>query len=139
MGLSNWGANQVVDYIMGNSSIPATMYLAVTSGEPIQTDTGSDLNEPVDTGYARVAISTGASWSSGESGTTTLLDAVELGPSVETWGNITHWAICDSLTDGNLLMWGSWDQQMSVYAGQKLVVPSEGIGFSVSSLTGSAL
>lgn len=139
MGMTVWGSSQIADYITGNSSIPATLYLALTSGEPSDFDTGSDINEPLDGAYARQAISTGVSWSAGESGTTLYLNAVEFGPATANWDNITHWAICTAATDGNLLIWGPWDQEMAVYAGQKLVVPEEGIGFSIATLVGSSL
>lgn len=139
MGVTVWGANQIVDYITGNSSIPATMYLALVSGQPSETDNGSSLNEPIDVAYARVAVATGAAWSAGAVGTSVFLTEIEFGPSTASWGNITHWALTNAATAGEILFYGAWDQPVLVSTGQKVIVPTESLGFSVSDLVGGGL
>jgi hypothetical protein len=110
-GASVYLQNKILDHCMGKAAytMPATVYLAlIVTTLPTASMTGSTITEPAGgNGYARIQISASAltSAASGLStnGTTiTFASATNAG-----WGTIIGFAICDALTLGNMLFYGT--------------------------------
>ena len=83
-------------------SFPANLYFALSTADP--TADASGLTEPSGGGYAREEVARNTSnWSAGSDGT--VANAVELVWPTATadWGTITHIAIMDASTGGNML------------------------------------
>ncbi len=100
----NYLENELLDHVFGNSaySAPATLYLALSTADP--TDDGSGLNEPSGGSYARLGVTnnltnfpaaTGGSKSNGVDFTFVTATA--------SWGVISHMAIFDAVSGGNML------------------------------------
>ncbi|MBP8910237.1 MAG: hypothetical protein KBI32_01890 [Phycisphaerae bacterium] len=118
---SNYWENKVLDHLFGKGTYaPPTIHVALSSADP--GEDGSGLDEPEGGGYARVA--TGASdWSSADSGLVDNVQAIEFHPATGAWGTLTHFALFDAATAGNLLAHGSLTQPRTVNASDAPVFP----------------
>lgn len=97
---SDYWENEILDHLFGKGSYsPPTIWVALSTAEPGETGTG--LIEPSGDGYAR-AVTSPADWSVASSGTLANADAIELSEASAAWGTVTHFALFDAATGGNL-------------------------------------
>lgn len=102
MALAAFGQNEFLDAVLG-SGTPATFYVCLLTQEPVPSDTGTELVEPVGNAYARVAKTNDATnFPAASGGTKSNGTAVTFPAATGDWGRITHWAITDASTGGNL-------------------------------------
>jgi len=104
MSFSDYLENELLDHVFGNSaySAPASLYVALSTADP--TDDGSGLNEPVGNGYARVGVTNNLTeWPAATGGSKSNANDVTFPLATGAWGTITHFAILDAATGGNLL------------------------------------
>lgn len=97
---------------------PTTMYLALFQSNP--SDTGTAGTEANYTGYARKAITFSAPYAQSSGSTTYVLEnSVEISfPEASASGNtITHVAVMDALTGGNMWLYGPLDSSLVIQAG----------------------
>ena len=110
---SDYLENEILDHILevGSYTPAATVYIGLSTADPL--DTAAGLAEPVGNNYAREAITFAAasSRSVASSGTITFNQASG------SWGTITHYAIFDALTNGNMLAHGSLSASKAVTTG----------------------
>lgn len=105
---SNYLEEEILDHILGKGArdftSPAALYMAVSTAD--FTEDGSGGAEPAGAnGYARQSIAFNAS---GADGATENTAAVTFGPNTTSdWGTISHFAIFDALTLGNMLYYGA--------------------------------
>jgi len=98
---SDYAENKLLDHVLGKAAYTApTVYVALSTADP--TDDGTGMAEPSGNGYARVATSA-ATWASAAAGATSNATAIEFPTSTGSWGTITHVALFDAATDGNML------------------------------------
>lgn len=123
---SNYLENEFLDHALGTGAwtMPTTVYLALSTANP--TDAGSGLAEPAASEYARQSITFGAA----ASGTVSNTSTHEYDDADEALGTITHWAIMDALTGGNMLFHGAWATSRTIGAGEKLTVAAGAIDIS---------
>ena len=111
---SDYLENKALDHAFKGSTFtpPGTFYLSLSAADP--TDDGSGLAEPSGNGYSRVSIG-GFSTASNRmiSNSAQIQFPMATGP----WGSLTHWAIHDALTGGNMLAYGSLTNPLNVVAG----------------------
>jgi hypothetical protein len=109
-GFSIYGKRQMVAavYTPELFAIPDTMWVALTTSVPSQGATGSDLLEPTDPVYQRVAYGRGQdNWTF--TGTGELINDKEIVfpvPDVD-WGVISGWALCTESTSGQTINVGA--------------------------------
>lgn len=114
--MSDYLENKLVDHIFRATSFsaPTALYVSLHSANP--TDTG--LNEISGNAYARAGLAPSVSnWkstngattgaSTGTTGQTSNADLITFATPTGTWGSVTHFAIWDSLTGGNMLFYGA--------------------------------
>lgn len=126
---SDYLENKVLDHVLGNTTYtqPADLYLGLFTA-----DTGLESNSPsaeVSGGsYARKSVSFGAA-SSGSAATdaTVTFDAAS-----GNWGTITHVAVMDALTSGNVLFWGAVTTSKTIETGDTFQVSSGNLTISLS-------
>lgn len=126
---SDYLENKVLDHVLGNTTFtqPANLYLGLFTA-----DTGLESNSPsaeVSGGsYARKSVSFGAA-SSGSAATdaTVTFDAAS-----GNWGTITHVAVMDALTSGNVLFWGAVTTSKTIETGDTFQVSSGNLTISLS-------
>lgn len=103
---SDYTENKFLDHITGKSAFTMpTGYIGVSTADPL--DDGSGNAEPDGTGsYARITTSA-ANWASAAAGATSNAQAVSFPISTAAWStgasNLTHFAVWDASSGGNLL------------------------------------
>ena len=100
--LSNYLENKLLDHLLGTVSYTpaATVYVGYSTADP--TEDGSGLAEPTGGGYAREGITFNAA-----SGRTISNQQVIFPKATGSQGTITHFAIFDAATAGNMLAYGA--------------------------------
>jgi len=99
------------------SSAAGSVYIALCTADPGETGTGSSMSETTYTNYARVAVArTSGGWTvSGNSVSNT--GTISFPTCGTTGATITHFAICDAATTGNLLFSGALSSSLVVSNG----------------------
>jgi len=118
--ISDYLENKLLDHIFNHNTYtpPATVYLGLSLADPL--DDGSGLNEPSDGNYSRKEITFGAA----ASRRVTQSGDVEFPVASTNWGEITHWALFDAETGGNMLAHGSLSVTKNVYIDNVPIVKS---------------
>lgn len=117
---SDYLENEILDHILGGAdySRPATLYLALLTAAPTDASTGSTITEATYTGYARVAITNNATnfpaASGGAKSNGTEIAFAECTAGTST---VTHWALLDAATLGNILYWGALTTSKDISTG----------------------
>jgi|688.fasta_scaffold136286_4 hypothetical protein len=122
--LSNYLENKVLDHILGTTSYTMpTVYLALYTVAPTDSTSGTEVSGG---SYARKAVSFNAS----SSGTATNSANVDFtGMPTAT---VVAVAVCDALTSGNILVYGSLTSSRSVTSGDTLRIASGDLSISLN-------
>lgn len=130
--LTNWGANQFLAISFGLASQPTEFYLALCADEPGPDADGDSiaLLEPDPAaGYARVSINADNTvWDNTDEGNyLTNLVEVDFPQPTDDWGSINYLALCDSLTSGEVYLYGEFDDAIGIVSGIPLILPIDSI------------
>ena len=108
--LSNYLETELIDHVLRNAaySSPTTVYIALFTTDPLDDAIGTEITGLG--GYARQA----AAFDAPTDGVTQNTDDEEFGPATESWGTITHVAIFDAVSTGNMLFHGILDTAKAV-------------------------
>ena len=125
---SNYLENKVLDHVLRVTSYsqPAGLWLALfnnTSGSAaanLEAGTLTDETSTSGTAYARKAV-TFAAASSGSSATSA---TVTFDTATANWGTITHVAVMDAATSGNVLFYGAVTTAKTIETGDTFQVSS---------------
>jgi hypothetical protein len=111
--ISNYLENALLNATLRNTTFtsPATVYAGLFTTDPTDAGTGSEVSGG---SYARKAI-TFAAPSNGV--TTNSAAACEFDQATGSWGTITHFAIFDALTTGNMLYYGALTTSKTISSG----------------------
>ena len=128
--MSDFLENKLIDWFFRGQAIgvtgasaaagtgPTNLYYALLTAAPSDTGGGTEVSTSA-TNYARVTVASSlanyagtqaaasTTASSGTSGTTSNNGAITFGAPSAAWGVVTHFAIYDATTAGNLLFWGA--------------------------------
>jgi len=111
---SDYLENKVLDHVLNNGRAltyapPTTLYFALfTSSGGLENNTVGEQTEITGTPYARQALDGSTNYFTVSSGgAVSNYDDVEFPVATQDWGTITHVAIMDALTSGNVLIWGA--------------------------------
>jgi hypothetical protein len=111
-GFSDYWENKILDHIFGKGSYtPPTIYVGLSTADP--TDDGSGLAEPSGNGYTRVQTSA-SDWNTASNGLVDNVGNITFTQSTGNWGTITHFALFDAATAGNMLAHGALSQSKSI-------------------------
>jgi hypothetical protein len=120
---NDYTENKVLDHITGKTSFTKpTAYVGLSTADP--TDDASGLAEPSGNGYARVTTA-GADWDAAASGATANATSLEFPEASGAWGTITHFALFDAVSGGNMLAHAALDASRVVTSG---ITPRFSIG-----------
>jgi len=134
---TNYLENKLIDQIFRaqSFSFPATLYIALFTSTPSDAGGGTEVSGG---SYARVGLACSlANWagtqsagstvaSNGTGGTTSNNVAITFPTPTAAWGVITHFAIFDALSSGNMLFWGALNTPKTVNNGDPAPVFSAG-------------
>ena len=113
MPKGNYLRQKLIDHSLRNTAYtsPAAVYVALYTSDPTNADVGTEVSGGA---YARVAVTFTAPTTSGateNSGTITFPTATA------NWGTVTHFAIRDAASGGNLLYYNALTNPRSVLNG----------------------
>lgn len=112
---SDYWENEILDHLFGNGSYtPPTIYLALSTADP--GDDGTGLSEPSGNGYAR-AVTAASDWNAASGGALDNANVIEFPEATGAWGTITHFALLDAASGGNLLAHGALSQSKTIASG----------------------
>jgi len=105
-GASNYLANALLNHVLKKTAytVPSNIYIALSTANP--TDAGTGLVQPVGNNYARVLHNT---WNPAANGAISNNGIITFLEALGNWGNITHAALFDNLTAGNMLIHSTVD------------------------------
>ncbi len=112
---ADYWENEILDHLFGKGSYtPPTIYVGLSTADPA--DDASGLAEPSGNGYARVATS-GADWNAASGGTIDNANEITFGQASGSWGTLTHFALFDAASGGNMLAHGSLSISKTISSG----------------------
>jgi hypothetical protein len=114
---------KLLDHVFGKAAFtaPANIYVAASTADP--TDDGSGLAEPSGNNYSRVSTAA-ADWNAATlgAGTLTNANAINFPVASGSWGTITHVALYDAASGGNLLYKGAISPTQTIGNANQLVL-----------------
>lgn len=111
-GFSDYWENKILDHIFGKGNYtPPTIYVGLSTIDP--TDDGSGLAEPSGNGYARTQTSA-SDWNAASNGSLDNASDITFALATGSWGTITHFALFDAVTAGNMLAHGVLSQSKTI-------------------------
>lgn len=128
---SDYLENKVLDHVLTGSaySQPAARYLALfTANTGLESNSPSAEVSTSGTAYGRQAV-TFAAASSGQSATNA---TVTFSTATANWGTITHVAVMDASTSGNVLFWGAVTTSKTIETGDTFQVSSGNLTVSLA-------
>ena len=122
---TDYTENLVLNYLLTANSVtrPTAWYVGLFTAAPSDTGGGTEVSG---NGYARKA--TGTMTITGTASTATNAAAIEFDPaSGGNWGTLTHAAIFDALTTGNMLAWAPLTTSRTINDGDVFRVPASSL------------
>lgn len=126
MSLSNFAEKKLLDHMNGAASwtMPAALYLALFTSNPDEDASGNEVDDTVDdTAYARQSITFAAATSGAGTAVTSntqTFAAVVYGSGAAAY-SVTHIAVFDALTSGNMISYTALAAPISRTVGKTLV------------------
>lgn len=128
--LSNYLELKFLDHVLKTASftVPSNIYVALSTADP--GESGSGLAEPSGNSYARTVCNT---WDAAASRTTSNTGAITFPAASGSWGTITHWALMDASTGGNMLAHGALTTSNAVVSGNVVTFAAGAIDVTATS------
>lgn len=118
MSATDYLEAEILDHIFGKGDFtpPTNLYVALLTAEAADDDdTGAELTEATYTGYARKQTSA-SDWTRSGS-TMSNGNAITFAACTAGTSTVTHFALCDAATDGNVLFKGALSASLAVSDG----------------------
>lgn len=131
--LSDSAEKLLLDFLMttGTATRPTAWYVALYTSAPNDASTGSTGGTEVSgSGYARQAVTFAAGTSPG--GTTTSTNSQSFTASGGNFGTVTHMAIIDASSGGNMLWHGGLTTSRTVNDGDTLTFSTGNIDLTLA-------
>jgi hypothetical protein len=111
---TDYTENKVLDHVVGKTSFTMpSVWIALFTAAPSDTGGGT---EATGGSYARKSTA-GADWAAASGGATSNANAITFVTPTGSWGTITHFALMDAATTGNMLAWGPLTTPQAVGTG----------------------
>jgi len=131
---SNYLENKVLDHVLTATSYsaPSVRYLGlfknVSGNAAANLEAGTITDEVSGGSYARKAVTFAAA----SSGTSATNATVTFDTATADWGSITHVAVMDALTSGNVLFYGAVTTPKTIENGDTFQVSSGNLTISLA-------
>ena len=124
MSKSNYLEDKVLDHVLGTAAFtaPTATYLALFTSDPAEDASGTEVSG---NGYAREDVNFNAASSGSATGPTVDTEFTASGGS---FGTVSHFAVFDASTSGNMLYYGA-------LSASKTVADGDSIRFVADSIT----
>ena len=125
MSFSNHAENLVLDWLLtnGTATRPTAWYVGLFTSDPTDADTGTEVSGG---SYARTAVTFSVT---GNAATNTA--AVEFPAATASWGTVSHIAIYDASTGGNMLFHTALDTAKAITDGDVFRIPTGDLDFTL--------
>jgi len=120
MSFSNFLETELLDHVFTNSAYtaPSTLYLSLHTANPDEDGSGTEVSTS-GTAYARQTVTFSVS------GNTATTDAaVEFPTATANFGTVSHVAVWDASTSGNMLAYAALTTSKTIETGDVLRVPA---------------
>ena len=126
MDMSNYLANAIVNATVRGQSYttPATTYLALFLSDPTKNATGTEVSGA---SYSRVPIT----MSEPVNGTSANPSDIEFATASTNWGLVTHVAIYDAISGGNMLYFTVLDDDKNIESGDVFKVSINNLSLNI--------
>ena len=112
---ADYWENEILDHLFGKGSYtPPTIYVGLSTADP--TDDASGVAEPSGNAYARVQTA-GSDWNVASGGAIDNANDINFPEATGSWGTITHFALFDATSGGNMLAHGSLNTSKAIDSG----------------------
>jgi hypothetical protein len=131
---SNYLENKVLDHVLTATAYtqPTTRYLGLfknTSGNAAANLEAGTLTDEISGGsYARQTVAFAAA----SNGTSATNATVTFPAATANWGTVTHVAVMDAATSGNVLFWGAVTTAKTIETGDTFQVSSGNLTVSLA-------
>ena len=107
--------DEILDHVFDKVAYTApSIYVGLSTADPL--DDASGLAEPSGNGYARV-VTAPADWTVSSGGALDNANAVDFPQASGPWGTVSHFALFDAITGGNMLAHGSLGTPQAIVSG----------------------
>lgn len=121
---SDYLENLALDAILGSghaTAMPATVYVALLTDASTDDTLGTEVSGG---SYARASVTNNdTNWPDAVSGEKSNGTQITFPTLTATWGTITHWAIMDASSGGNMLFYGSLSSSITPIVGNAPFFP----------------
>ena len=115
MSFANFWENEILDHVMGKGAYtPPTIYVGLSTADPL--DDASGLAEPSGGAYARVTTAAG-DWNAAAAGVIDNANILTFPTATGSWGTVTHFALFDAASGGNMLAHGALTASKAISSG----------------------
>ena len=124
-GFSDFLELELLDHVFGNAAYtaPATIYVALFTAAPSDAGGGTECSGG---SYARIGVTNNATnFPAAAAGLKSNGTAITFVTATGSWGLVTHFALFDTITAGNMLGWGALTASKTIDSGD---TPSFAIG-----------
>jgi hypothetical protein len=120
MSFSNYLETELLDHVFADNAYtaPSTLYLALFTSNPADDASGTEVSTS-GTAYARQTVTFTVS---GNTATTSA--AVEYSTATASFGTVTHVAVYDASTAGNMIAYAALTSSKTIDTGDVFRVPS---------------
>lgn len=134
MSMSDYLEKEVLDHVVGAAvyTAPTTLYIALFTAAPSDSGGGTEVTGG---SYARAASTNNATEWPAATGTTPTLktnaNAISFTTPTGSWGLVTHFAIFDAVTAGNMLFWAALTASETINSGNPVSFPAGDIDINL--------
>jgi len=120
MSFSNYLETEILDHVFGGNaySAPGTLYLALHTANPGEDGSGTEVSTS-GTAYARQSVAFTVSGNTASNSA-----AVEYSAATASFGTVTHVAIWDASTSGNMLAYAALTSSKAIDTGDVFRIPT---------------
>jgi hypothetical protein len=136
--VTSYGATYFLDVLFGGRQAPpANYWVALLAQAPGAQADGSLLAEPdPNAGYARTLLpSDQLNFAAAATGVIQTSAAIVFPVATADWTTVTHYALCDAQTGGNVYLYGSFATPRKVLNGDVCRIPNGLLHLTVASLS----
>jgi hypothetical protein len=127
---SDYLEDAILDHIFDNAAYtaPGAIYVGLFTADSGQLEVGTLTNEVSGNGYAREV----GSFDDASGGSTSNTANITFAAATGNWGTITHVALLDAETGGNVLFWGAVTTSKTIETGDTFQISTGNLTISLA-------
>lgn len=126
---SDYARDQILAVIEGGSlTAPSGLFLALSTSDP--SSDGSTITEPSGN-YARQSVTLAETANNSLGIIVSNTGATVFGPASTNWGNVSHMALYDAVTGGNMIAYGPVAVQQNIVSGDAYAVSINSLALTI--------